>query len=246
MNRLAFMVAGLCLCGAAVAQDTTAATTSVEGSNTGVVIKKTQVKSLTSNYQLLVVPVKGHNIAEGDATDDGILLSSMLPPATYNGMTVTIVSCPDANIEEGTAYNASGNAWDQDPTLPAGTIFWLSPNAANYNLETLADTDAPIVFCGNANTTGLDWANVTGGGAGQMFALGNSTSDAIKISEIPVNPGAQLFRIKAGSTDYQLYRCMKPRGGTLGWFEIGADGSATAVSTEATIPAAEAFFYYNP
>lgn len=243
MKRLAFMVAGLCLCGAAVAQD--AATTSVEGSNTGVVIKKTQVKSLTSNYQLLVVPVKGHNIAEGDATDDGILLSSMLPPATYNGMTVTIVSCPDIQITAGTAYSASGSAWDQDPTLPAGTIFWLSPTATNYNLETLADTDAPIVFCGNANETGIDWANVSEG-AGQMIALGNSTSDAIKISGIPVKVGAQLFRIKAGSTDYQLYRCIKPRGGALGWFEIGLDGSATAVSADATIPAAEAFFYYNP
>lgn len=244
MNRLAFMVAGLCLCGAAVAQDT-ATPTSVEGSNTGVVIKKTQVKSLTSNYQLLVVPVKGHNIAEGDATDDGILLSSMLPPATYSGMTVTIVSCPDTQIAAGTAYNASGSAWDQNPTLPAGTIFWLSPTATNYNLETLADTDAPIVFCGNTNDAAVAAPSSPG-----VVALGNGSSEPITVASIEgASVGDQIFRISSSSADYTIYECTATSdsaGPT--WIKYAKNEQGFTVRVNGgddLIPAAEAFYIYN-
>lgn len=245
MKRLAFMVAGLCLCGVALAEGT-APTTSVEGSNTGVVIKKTQVKSATSDYQLLVVPVKGHNIAEGDDTTTSVTLGAMFPAASNVGKIVIVIS-GDAQGSYEVVASGDGFTWQKDGSsddagttqLPAGTIFWYGNNV---NTVTLNDASDPIVFCGNANTTGVNWSAAVG----QMTPLGNSTSDAIQVSAISANPGAQLFRIKAESTDYELYRYRKPLGATdYGWYKL-VDGVFETVSDTDIIPAAEAFYYYNP
>ena len=235
MNKITLMLAGLCLCGSAMA-------VAVDGSNAAAVIKKTPVYSAESNYQLLIVPVKGFDITGADQNKP-VEIAGMFPPSAYDGYIITTLG------ESPATYECDGSKWGEsdtdNPTLAAGTIFWLlSAFGAVTPLTDTATTlaDDSIVICGSQNESTIDWSST----GGQVIPLGNSTSDAISFSQIPTTVNAQLFRIKAGSTDYQLYRCMKPRGGTLGWFEIGADGSATAVSTEATIPAAEAFFYYNP
>lgn len=248
MNKITLMLAGLCLCGSAMA-------VAVDGSNAAAVIKKTPVYSAESNYQLLIVPVKGFDITGADQNKP-VEIAGMFPPSAYDGYIITTLG------ESPATYECDGSKWGEsdtdNPTLAAGTIFWLKkPSTGGATISAslsafgavtpLTDTattlaDDSIVICGSQNESTIDWSST----GGQVIPLGNSTSDAISFSQIPTTVNAQLFRIKAGSTDYQLYRCMKPRGGTLGWFEIGADGSATAVSTEATIPAAEAFFYYNP
>lgn len=255
MKRLAFMVAGLCLCGAAVAQDT-ATTTSVEGSNTGVVIKKAKVAS-TTGYQFLIVPVKGLNIASGDNTVTNVTLDAMLPHGSYEGCTVQVVNLPEGATggsqltAEGRLYTAGTGGWTYtagDGTanakdgngdeFPAGTILWLKDPEGTQTRAASAVT----VFCGNANTTEVDWSAAVG----QMTPLGNSTSDAIQISTISANPGAQLFRIKEGAADYDQYRYVKPFGKPLGWYRLDSVEGFVAVERTEVIPSAEAFYYYAP
>lgn len=238
MNKITLMLAGLCLCGAAMA-------VAVDGSNTAVVIKKAQVKSATGNYQLLVVPVKGYDIAAGDDTAEAITLSSMFPANANSGKTVIVVQAN--GIAAGTTYTCDGASWGgTDPALPAGTIFWFGDSATATSTLT-ESTEAPIVFCGNANTTGVDWSAANG----QVTPLGNSTSDAITLSDVPGQNGAQLFRIKAGASDYEVYRYTTV-GNETGWFktEISTVNEVPVTAWVSagtdTIPAAEAFYYYNP
>lgn len=242
MNKITLMLAGLCLCGAAMAQETTP---SVSGSNTAVVIKKAQVKSATGNYQLLVVPVKGYDIAAGDDTEEAITLSSMFPANANSDKTVIVVQAN--GIATGTTYTCDGVSWGgTDPALPAGTIFWFGDSATATSTLT-ESTEAPIVFCGNANTTKVNWDAAIG----QMTPLGNSTSDAITLSDVPGQDGAQLFRIKAGASDYEVYR-YSTINGVLRWYKsqrTTANGFITTTWVDASsdkIPAAEAFYYYNP
>lgn len=259
MNRLAFMVAGLCLCGAAVAQD--AATTSLEGSNTGVVIKKAKVAS-TTGYQFLIVPVKGLNIASGDNTVTNVTLDAMLPHGSYEGCTVQVVNLPEGATggspltAVGRSYTAGTAGWTYtagdgttDTTngnkdeFPSGTILWLKDPEGTQTRAASAVT----VFCGNANKTEVDWSAAIG----QMTPLGNSTSDAIQISTVPGQNGAQLFRIKDGASDYEVYRYTTV-GQETGWFKTeistvnGVPVTAWVSAGTDTIPAAEAFYYYNP
>lgn len=245
MNKITLMLAGLCLCGAAMAQETTP---SVSGSNTAVVIKKAQVKSATGDYQLLVVPVKGYDITTGNDTEAMIKLSSMLPPDNYADKTVTLVYRPDGTaVRAEDRYTVSTDTngqlqWSEDPELPAGTIFWLglNPNAPTGSATSTENGEAPIVFCGNANTTEVDWSAANG----QVTPLGNSTSEVITVGAIPGQPGAQLFRIKQGSAEYETYYYVKPWKKEYGWNKIGTNGYVSVA--DETIPAAEAFYFYSP
>lgn len=231
MNKITLMLAGLCLCGSAMA-------VAVDGSNTAVVIKKAQVKSATGNYQLLVVPVKGYDIAAGDDTAEAITLSSMFPANANSGKTVIVVQAN--GIVAGTTYTCDGTSWgDTDPALPAGTIFWFGDSATATSTLT-ESTEAPIVFCGNANTTEVNWSAANG----QVTPLGNSTSEVITVGAIPGQPGAQLFRIKQGSAEYETYYYVKPWKKEYGWNKIGTNGYVSVA--DETIPAAEAFYFYSP
>lgn len=272
MNKITLMLAGLCLCGAAMAQGT-----SVDGSNTAVVIRKSPVYSAGSNYQLLVVPVKAFDIT-ASATDTAVPLADMLPPASYQSYTVTPLN--DDGTSGSVTYTATQTTGDtseettyawtpSDRTSPAelapGTIFWLQKPASTATGTTLSTGgfggfaslatttestatttgDPPIVFCGQANGAEIAWESV---GTGKVIALGNSTSDAIQISAIPTKAGAQLFRIKAGSTDYELYRVLW-KTDSLKWCKMVVDGTNTSwtlVGDLETIPSAEAFYYYAP
>lgn len=242
MNKITLMLAGLCLCGAAMAQGT-----SVDGSNTAVVIRKAPVYSADSNYQLLVVPVKALDIT-ASATDTAVSLADMLPPASYLGYKVTPLSADGTSgsvtytatqATDGTTGETTYAWTPSDGTSPAelapGAIFWLKKPASTATGTTLSTggfggfaslatttestatttDDSPIVFCGQANSKTIDWNSLE---PDKMIALGNSTSDAIVFGseDLPATAGAQLFRVQSGSTDYQLYRVYM-KGGRLVW-----------------------------
>lgn len=261
MNKITLMLAGLCLCGAAMAQGTTP---SVPGSNTAVVIKKTPVYSAESNYQLLIVPVKGFDITGADQNKP-VEIAGMFPPSAYDGYIITTLG------ESPATYECDGSKWGEsdtdNPTLAAGTIFWLKkPSTSGATISAslsafgavtpLTDTattlaDDSIVICGSHNESTIDWSST----GGQVIPLGNSTSDAISFSQIPTSVNAQLFRIKAGSTDYELYRVLwNDDTNERTWHkrivtqQDGAAPNTSWVPVESTdsIPAAEAFYYYAP
>lgn len=260
MNKITLMLAGLCLCGAAMAQGT-----SVDGSNTAVVIRKSPVYSADSNYQLLVVPVKAFDIT-ASATDTAVPLADMLPPASYLGYKVTPLSADGTSGS--VTYTASDTAWtasgDSAAKLAPGTIFWLQKPASTATGTTLSTggfggftslatttestaastNDAPIVFCGEANEVTLSWASTQG----VVVPMGNSNSAPIKLGDITSAPlGAQIFRITSDSSDYdQYYYTKETKLGDPCWRRRVVTSGATTWedATEETIPAAEAFYYY--
>lgn len=263
MNKITLMLAGLCLCGAAVAQGTTA-TTSVEGSNTGVVIKKTEVVS-SNGYQMLVVPVKGYDIAGGQDSTKSVTLGEMLPPASNNGRSVLVLGVPE-NAQSGVTianrrYTSNGTEWmyagttggsddteGTDDAFPAGTIFWLSESGVTPPtdaIQTLAAGDT-IVFCGTSNDAGLTLV----GTSGQVVALGNSTSGSVTLGSLSgASLGDQIFRVQNGTTEYQIYQYVstKSSGWKPQWHKLVVSGTQTSLqdASEEEIPAAEAFYFYT-
>lgn len=269
MNKITLMLAGLCICGAAMAQGT-----SVDGSNTAVVIRKAPVYSKDSNYQLLVVPVKALDIT-ASATDTAVPLADMLPPASYQGYKVTPLNADGTSgsvtytATQVTDGGETTYAWTpSDRTSPAelapGTIFWLQKPASTATGTTLSTggfggfaslatttestaastNDAPIVFCGEANEVTLSWASTQG----VVVPMGNSNSAPIKLGDITSAPlGAQIFRITSDSSDYdQYYYTKETKFGDPCWRRrvVTSDATTWEDATEETIPAAEAFYYY--
>ena len=271
MNKITLMLAGLCICGSAMAQGT-----SVDGSNTAVVIRKAPVYSKDSNYQLLVVPVKALDIT-ASATDTAVPLADMLPPASYQGYKVTPLNAGGtsgsvtytATQTTGDTSEETTYAWTpSDSTSPAelapGTIFWLQKPASTATGTTLSTggfggftslatttestaastNDAPIVFCGEANEVTLSWASTQG----VVVPMGNSNSAPIKLGDITSAPlGAQIFRITSDSSDYdQYYYTKETKVGDPCWRRrvVTSDATTWEDATEETIPAAEAFYYY--
>lgn len=260
MNKITLMLAGLCLCGAAMAQGT-----SVDGSNTAVVIRKSPVYSAGSNYQLLVVPVKAFDIT-ASATDTAVPLADMLPPASYQSYTVTPLNADGTSGS--VTYTASDAGWTASDgsaaKLAPGTIFWLQKPASTATGTTLSTggfggfaslatttestaastNDAPIVFCGEANEVTLSWASTQG----VVVPMGNSNSAPIKLGDITSAPlGAQIFRITSDSSDYdQYYYTKETKFGDPCWRRrvVTSDATTWEDATEETIPAAEAFYYY--
>lgn len=260
MNKITLMLAGLCLCGAAMAQGT-----SVDGSNTAVVIRKSPVYSVGSNYQLLVVPVKAFDIT-ASATDTAVPLADMLPPASYQSYTVTPLNADGTSGS--VTYTASDAGWAASDgsaaKLVPGTIFWLKKPAstvtgtslstggfaslATTTESTATTADPSIVFCGQANEVPLSWE----GTQGVVVPMGNSNSAPIKLGDITSAPlGAQIFRITADSSEYQIYT-RAVNNGKEGWYVRAIDNSQSfpifswTTADAVTIPAAEAFYYYAP
>lgn len=250
MNKITLMLAGLCICGSAMA-------VAVDGSNTAAVIKKTPVYSAKTNYQLLIVPVKGFDITGADQNKP-VEIAGMFPPSAYDGYIITTLG------ESPATYECDGSKWggsDTDnPTLAAGTIFWLKkPSTSGATISAslsafgavtpLTDTattlaDDSIVICGSHNESTIDWSST----GGQVIPLGNSTSDAIRLGDVTGVPlGAQIFRITSDSSDYdQYYYTKETKFGAPCWRRRVVTSGATTWkdATEETIPAAEAFYYY--
>ena len=221
---------------------------SVEGNNTAVVIRKNVVKS-DNGYQFLCVPVDGLKI---DGTKTTVLLSTFLPPATLGlNTTATIDNTTYTVVEnegEKTWATRDGDAWvvADDVSLEGGKIFWLRDPLPMQNVSFAAlfgvtpageGEDDPesetIVFCGqDRNRT------IIAPVGGTVVAMSNDSSVAIKLSDVIENPQAldQILTIKAGSSEYNIYRYL---GGA--WYGSGANN----VCNDVKIAPGEAFYYYK-
>lgn len=218
---------------------------SVEGNNTAVVIRKNVVKSDTG-WQFLCVPVDGLAI---DGSNDGeIALSTLLPPATLDNGT-------EVKIDDKT-YTVDKGAWDSDPTLPGGTIFWVkAPNAEETkpivsslaavlmgDAVTIDETPpSPIVFCGQDRTRTQQAWNALG--AGSITALKNDSSVAITLNEAAelddgeTRTNDQIMTIQEGSAEYKSYFYRGSK-----WYS----GKGVMKPVEgAVIAPGEAFYYYK-
>lgn len=205
---------------------------SVEGNNTAVVIRK-NVVSAKNGYQFLCVPVNGLNIA--GAEDGEVALETLLPAATLpNGTFVT------GMLENGDQfdYTVANSVWTsngavltESPTFKGGQIFWLNTQAANRTRSAIPTT---IVFCGQERDLTLGGAPTSD----EVVAMCNDSSVAIKLSAVIETPKNldQILTIKAGSSEYNIYRYL---GGT--WYGSGSESECNDVE----IAPGEAFYYYT-
>jgi hypothetical protein len=179
----------------------------VDGNNTAVVIKKTPIAT-PNNYQLLIVPVKGFDIAKGPEAKS-IALKELLPPSSSSYPTGTVVYAAAGDDKNRYVVVEIGGSkvWaDEDtPTIEAKnatydprTPFWLQTNGKV--------TD-PTIFCGEL----LDEDVTITPKAGEMQLFGNATSNEILISRIACgeadgefDSGDTIFALN-GTSDYEQY-----------------------------------------
>ncbi len=259
-----FYIGVICLLAASLQAE--ADSVSVSGGNTVAIVKKAEIASATG-WQLLVVPVKGMNIAEGNNPTSHQTLAALLPPAEYEGYSVTVVSVPSTTAKEGVTLTASGYTYSVSDSnwttttqgasatdvFPSGTILWLKkPVTQAVSLlsapKTQGDDDSTsiLLFFGNSNGT----ATLPSATGGKVIAFGNDSTATLKINAINAPAGAQLFRIQAGKTTYERYYRVNVRG-ALQWRKlverkIGEDTvtSEQVVGDTEEIAAAEAYYYY--
>lgn len=222
----------------------------VTGNNTAVVIRKNVVKS-DNGYQFLCVPVDGLKI---DGTKSTVLLSTFLPPATLDVNTTATIDDTTYTVEEINGEKKwatkDGDAWvAADVFLEGGEIFWLrdplpTQNAnlfALFGATPVAEGDdeqegdgeqETIVFCGQDRSRTIP--TLTSG----VVAMCNDSSVAIKLKDVIAQPKNldQILTIKAGSSEYNIYRYL---GGI--WYGSGSESECNDVE----IAPGEAFYYYT-
>lgn len=212
----------------------------VAGNNVAVVIRRDNIAS-ASGHQLMCVPVKPFDITgQGQGT---ITLDDILPPALYEGCSVTL----NSGTQGAVTYTAGNGAWTQaltqdassvaSPTLKTGEVLWL------YNTNDKATVEGaggePVVFCGESNS-----ANAKIVANGQLQAIGNATSAECSLADLfgtTFQEGDQISRIaKRGDANYTMYQYIYGS-----WYELGSTGGITSVNlADVKIAPGEAMYYY--
>lgn len=212
----------------------------VAGNNVAVVIRRDNVAS-ASGHQLMCVPVKPFDITgQGQGT---ITLDDILPPALYEGCSVTL----NSGTQGAVTYTAGNGAWTQaltqdassaaSPTLKTGEVLWL------YNTNDKATVEGaggePVVFCGESNS-----ANASIVANGQLQAIGNATSAECSLADLfgtTFQEGDQISRIAArGDANYTMYQYLFGN-----WYELGSAGGIKQVTlADIKIAPGEAMYYY--
>ena len=244
----------LCTCGALLAGvSMAAAEVSVTGNNTAVVIQKDVVKSLTSNFQFLCVPVKGFDIS-GKGAASNSTVGDLLPPATMGAnaqLTVTKkgeTTAKTYKVEqpagesaphwyESTLAKSGKVSVDDTLTLGCGDIFWLQ-----------SETSEKTVFCGedyNAQPDTLVGIETSSAG---MVQAGNAGAEPLIISKVFNETNfnltqfkTRLFVLQNGSDSYKQYHYT-----SKGWL-TAKPGSMSLQPVDDTdvIASGEAFYIQN-